>query len=552
MQGSQRVKAPRILGRLPSPFLRGIALFAVISAGGAARAGELGSLTLEDVERALAANPEAKWAAADSGASAQFGTPVLGEAGLPSGINFGLRGWQGPRRKSMAEKLRIDDPLPGLPGKWDWRNATVNGVTGNFMSPVRNQGKCGSCVAFATVATFEGTLAVANGSPRLDVNVSEQDLFNTIGACAFGSWPSSGMSEVVNNGIPDEVCMPYTSGRKGEDGEASSACKNRADRLLKANDDSFVSSPAAIKQALMNGPLQTTMTVYEDFMFYAGGVYKHVTGPQMGGHAITLVGYDDSERAWIAKNSWGTAWGEGGYFRISYDDDSGFADEAYGFSVDGSAISMRVDSPDYFSAVRGKVVVEVSVFDESVDSVRWELASESSQRWLMGNASVASGELKAKGSFRAGVRTFRGTIDTDGIEDGTYSLAVSASNRGTQSGRKAYSRFVVANDEADPAHPAIAISPDFDNSVPVTSRVYFKFDGSGLAGVSRAAFTHADLVIEGPKSARIRFDDPGIDAMFGWRTQMFPNGTYKVRVEGGVGEIHNFVSNTLEVKVENK
>jgi hypothetical protein len=544
--------APGKFRFLPRTLLQGIVLSLVAAAGGPAMATQPGTLTLQQVKKALESRPEAKWSAADTGAAAQAGMPVYNESGVRTGTNFGLRNWQGPRRKSAAEIMRIDDPVAGLPAKWDWRNATVNGITGDFMSPVRNQGRCGSCVAFATAGSFEGTMSVASGAPRLDADVSEQDLFGKIGACDFGSWPSSGMSEVVQNGVPDEVCFPYWSGRKGDDGNESDACKDRAERLLRAKDDTYFSSPAAIKQALMNGPLQTTMTVYEDFMFYAGGVYKHVTGPQMGGHAITLVGYDDEAKAWIAKNSWGTSWGEAGYFRIAYDDDSGFAEDAYGFNVEGGLMSMRVDSPAYFSAVRGKVAIEVSVFDESVDSVRWELASMANPQWMMGSANPVSGTLKAPRRARAGVRTFRGTLDTVGLEDGVYALSVSASDGGAAKGNKVYTRVVVANGAIDPGTPALAITPDFDNAKPVSSRVYFKFDGTGLAGVSKAPFTQAELVLDGPAKARIRFEDPGTDSLFGWRTQMYPNGTYKVHVEGAVGDIHKFVSNTLEVTVENK
>ena len=60
------------------------------------------------------------------------------------------------------------------------------------------------------------------------------------------------------------------------------------------------------------------MKVYEDFQHYVGGVYRHVAGGVLGGHCISLVGYDDGEGFWIAKNSWSASWGEQGFFRIAY------------------------------------------------------------------------------------------------------------------------------------------------------------------------------------------------------------------------------------------
>lgn len=369
------------------------------------------------------------------------------------------------------------------------------------------------------------------------------------------------MSQVTRSGVPDEACFPYTSGRTGEDGEASDACRDRSGRLLSAVSNATHYSPAAIKQALMNGPLQTTMSVYEDFMFYKSGVYKHVTGPMMGGHAVSLVGYDDEGRYWIGKNSWGTSWGEEGYFRISYDDESGFADTGYGFTVEGGEVAMRIDAPSYFSAVQGRVQLEVSVFDESIESINWDLAS-SNQQWMGGRSdpqpesgrSKLSGRLNATNLKRAGgARVFRGSIDTTSLSDGIMALTLEAVAAGTVKGRKAYSRFVVLNHlYSGPKDGLITVTPDFNAGQPITGRVYFNFSAEGLAGVQSAPLTHAELVINGPESARIRYNDPGIESHFGWRTQMYPNGDYKVHVEGFVGDLQTFKSNELELKLENR
>ena len=58
--------------------------------------------------------------------------------------------------------------------------------------------------------------------------------------------------------------------------------------------------------------------MYQDFFSYRSGVYRHVTGGQAGGHCVEIVGYNDAQGCWICKNSWGTNWGEGGFFRIAY------------------------------------------------------------------------------------------------------------------------------------------------------------------------------------------------------------------------------------------
>ena len=66
------------------------------------------------------------------------------------------------------------------------------------------------------------------------------------------------------------------------------------------------------------GPLVGCMAVYRDFFNYTGGVYHHVSGDLAGYHAIGVVGYSEAEQCWICKNSWGTGWGEAGWFKMGY------------------------------------------------------------------------------------------------------------------------------------------------------------------------------------------------------------------------------------------
>jgi len=61
-----------------------------------------------------------------------------------------------------------------------------------------------------------------------------------------------------------------------------------------------------------NGPIQTGFTVYQDFMSYQSGVYRHTSGSQLGGHAVKIVGWGSDY--WIVANSWGTGWGLNGFF----------------------------------------------------------------------------------------------------------------------------------------------------------------------------------------------------------------------------------------------
>ena len=77
--------------------------------------------------------------------------------------------------------------------------------------------------------------------------------------------------------------------------------------------------------------MATRFDVYQDFMSYKGGIYKHVTGYRTGGHAVKLVGYgvEDGVNYWIIANSWGPAWGEDGFFRIAWNE-CGINDNVFG------------------------------------------------------------------------------------------------------------------------------------------------------------------------------------------------------------------------------
>jgi cathepsin B len=68
-----------------------------------------------------------------------------------------------------------------------------------------------------------------------------------------------------------------------------------------------------------NGPVEVAFTVYEDFAHYKSGVYKHITGGVMGGHAVKLIGWgtsDAGEDYWLLANQWNRGWGDDGYFKI--------------------------------------------------------------------------------------------------------------------------------------------------------------------------------------------------------------------------------------------
>jgi C1A family cysteine protease len=135
-----------------------------------------------------------------------------------------------------------------------------------------------------------------------------------------------------DTGIADEACYPYSP-----QNQPCSPCAGWQSRTTTIDGWTGTFDTAEMKQALAEGgPIVATLTLYEDFRSYSGGIYQHTHGGFSGSHAVTLVGYDDTGGYWIGKNSWGTDWGEdkdgnpngGGWFRI-YFGQAGIDDYAY-------------------------------------------------------------------------------------------------------------------------------------------------------------------------------------------------------------------------------
>ncbi|OYD15223.1 hypothetical protein CH333_06130 [candidate division WOR-3 bacterium JGI_Cruoil_03_44_89] len=199
----------------------------------------------------------------------------------------------------------------------DWRDHNGH----NYTTPIRNQGGCGSCWAFGGLATLEAGIKILCDVPDTDVDLSEQYLLSCSGGSCNGWWMEPLFDFLQLNGVTDENCFPYEA---VDTIPCSEKCTDWEYRTKTVKDWGLISeSVDVIKSYLQDGPLAATMLVYVDFHnYYTGGVYEHVFGNPLGGHAISIVGWSDMDTCWICKNSWGTDWGEaggsdsGGWFRI--------------------------------------------------------------------------------------------------------------------------------------------------------------------------------------------------------------------------------------------
>lgn len=203
-----------------------------------------------------------------------------------------------------------EPPLKFLPSSVDWRDKG-----GNFVTTPKNQGKCGSCWSFAMTGALESYVLRKRNTPGADLDLSEQVYVScsSVGSCKGGIlFPRF----LVREGLPQEAAYPYTA-TNGSCSEAASGWQQKAHKI--EGWGMVWPSLSKIKAALAHyGPLPTSMQVYADFMHYKSGVYSRVNGKPLGGHAVLLVGYNDAEEYFIVKNSWGSDWGENGFFRIDY------------------------------------------------------------------------------------------------------------------------------------------------------------------------------------------------------------------------------------------
>ena len=277
-----------------------------------------------------------------------------------------------------------------LSGQIDWRN--YHGQ--NYIAQAVDQGQCNSCVAFGTAATLEGQLNISNHNPYFAPKLSEQYLFGCPtmvlsdggipGAstatkvtsplsCNLGWNVPEAVKFVVNKGVPDWSCFPYTSGATMSNVACHAACSDAEDRLYKAQSAIPVVPGReidlnALIEALKLGPVVAAMDVYTDFFSYSQGIYQHTSGEKEGGHVISIVGYNADVEVpyFIIKNSWGSDWGEQGFAKIKMDDVSNVGQTAYRFEIQSSKDFVALTRPAVFSILSGRTsFVLKSTFEQT-------------------------------------------------------------------------------------------------------------------------------------------------------------------------------------------
>jgi len=236
----------------------------------------------------------------------------------------------GPR---LPEKT-VESPSQVIPDTFDARTHWPQCAT---MTQIRDQSACGSCWAFGAAEAMSDRICIFLNK---NLSVSSADLTFCCANCGDGcggGFPASAWQYWVTKGVVTETCDPYpfpscdhhlpNSQHPCPASEyPNQACPTECkDTENWATAKQFgaraysVSGVAAIQKEIMqNGPVEAAFSVYADFLTYKSGVYKHVSGGFLGGHAVKFIGWgtENEENYWLVANSWNPNWGDKGYFKI--------------------------------------------------------------------------------------------------------------------------------------------------------------------------------------------------------------------------------------------
>ncbi|EER18928.1 cysteine proteinase, putative [Perkinsus marinus ATCC 50983] len=260
---------------------------------------------------------------------------------------------RGSNDKAIRKGYAIEE-LQDLPTDFDARTAFPN--CSKVIGHIRDQSACGSCWAFGVTEAFNDRLCIkSHGTFTELLSAGEMNACAPSHGCN-GGFPNSAWSWVHDKGIAtggdyvaeddmtkDDGCWPYDfppcahhvndskypkcPKDSYETPNCAEQCHNpkytttlRDDRHFMVESSPYQYSVNDAKNAIRtDGPVSASFTVYEDFLAYKSGVYKHTSGEYLGGHAVKIIGWgeESGQAYWLVVNSWNEDWGDHGLFKIA-------------------------------------------------------------------------------------------------------------------------------------------------------------------------------------------------------------------------------------------